>query len=97
MPRKSLNLPNERKFKGPAIIWKRFIAFIIDLLIIDFAFAYPFRRVITRIMPAGGFSETYAALANNLSLTKESYGEDVHYCVERIDHYLQRLQKDKNR
>jgi len=70
MPRKSLNLPGERRFKGPALLWKRMVAFIIDLLVIDIVLAFPFRKIILRLSPDVGFKETYSLLMNNPEFAK---------------------------
>jgi uncharacterized RDD family membrane protein YckC len=63
-----LNLPKERIFKGPALVWKRFFAFMIDLLIIDFVIGFPFRKLLLRMVPAEEFSASYAYLVSNPSV-----------------------------
>ena len=65
MKKRGLNLPKERRFVGPASIWKRAIAFIIDLLIIEFIIALPFRGIFTRMIPAGSLKETYSYLQSH--------------------------------
>lgn len=63
MPR--LNLPKERTFVGPALLWKRIIAFIIDMLIIILFVLFPFRNAIKSIVPVNySFAETYKFLSN---------------------------------
>src|SRR3989338_6563750 len=46
-----LKLPKERNFEGPAPAWKRLVAFIIDLLVLDFVVVLPFRKVFARLVP----------------------------------------------
>lgn len=46
-----LNLPRQRTFEGPAAIWKRVVAFLIDLLVIDFALFWPFEGIVRKAMP----------------------------------------------
>ncbi|MBR9699234.1 RDD family protein [Candidatus Woesearchaeota archaeon] len=57
-----LNLPKEAMFKGAAPVWKRALAFAIDLLILDFVVGFPLRRVLADAMPQGGFTDSYAYL-----------------------------------
>jgi len=65
-----LKLPKEKRFKGPASIWKRLFAFLIDLIIIDFVIALPFRRILVNLMPAGGsYSQTFDFLIENPGFT----------------------------
>lgn len=63
-----LNLPKQRTFKGPALMWKRILAFVIDMIIIDFVIGFPFRNVIIKLVPVEGFSENYAYLSTNPTL-----------------------------
>lgn len=61
-----LNLPQERKFTGNALIWRRAVAFIIDLLIINFIINISFSGLIKKIIPESmGFSEIYAFVQSN--------------------------------
>ncbi|PIN87173.1 hypothetical protein COV19_01115 [Candidatus Woesearchaeota archaeon CG10_big_fil_rev_8_21_14_0_10_44_13] len=46
-----LNLPKQRIFQGPASIWKRMLAFAIDILLIDMVLFWPFENLFERIMP----------------------------------------------
>src|SRR3989338_5406355 len=46
-----LNLPRQRTFEGPAVIWKRLLAFIIDILIIDLILFWPFEGIVRKVMP----------------------------------------------
>ena len=57
---KRLNLPKEKTFRGPALIWKRALAFVIDLLIINLIILFPFRKLFQKIIPSSAsFTETY--------------------------------------
>jgi uncharacterized RDD family membrane protein YckC len=59
-------LPKQRGFTGPALIWKRVIAFMLDLLVLEFFIITPFRKVITDIIPEGNISAIQAFLMANL-------------------------------
>ncbi|MCK5283879.1 MAG: RDD family protein [Nanoarchaeota archaeon] len=63
--RTNLNLPKEAVFKAPAVFWKRLLAFLIDILIVDFVIGYPFRRLIIRLIPMTDFSKSYSYLVSN--------------------------------
>jgi uncharacterized RDD family membrane protein YckC len=66
---RGLNLPKERTFKGPASIFKRALAFLIDLSIINFIIFFPFRRLLQNVLPEeSSFSLTYNFLKNNPEL-----------------------------
>ncbi|MBW2967938.1 RDD family protein [Candidatus Woesearchaeota archaeon] len=61
-----LNLPKKRTFIGPASIWKRLLAFVIDLFLVDFFIVGPFRKVIGNILPTPeSFTETFVFLESN--------------------------------
>lgn len=63
-----LRLLKKRSFKGPASIWKRLFAFVLDLLLVDLVCGYPFRRILSRIIPKGSYIEVYQFLVNNPGL-----------------------------
>jgi hypothetical protein len=70
MKRKGLNLPKQRTFIGPAIIWKRIAAFILDMFVIEFVLAFPFQSVIKSIIPGGiSYAEAYQFFAGNPQFT----------------------------
>lgn len=51
---------SDRTFIGPALLWKRIIAFLIDVLIIFVVVFYPFRKLLQSVLPkASSFSEMY--------------------------------------
>ncbi len=67
---KRLNIPKERTFVGPALIWKRIAAFLIDMAIINLIILFPFRKLFEDITPKGySFSETYSLLSSSTNYT----------------------------
>ena len=56
-----LNLPGQRMFAGPALLWKRMAALLLDVLLLNFTVLYPFRNAIQRTLPA--FDSMGAAFA----------------------------------
>jgi uncharacterized RDD family membrane protein YckC len=70
MKKKGLNLPKERAFIGPALVWKRLFAFVADLLIINLVLFFPFKRIIQKSIPEfASYSEAYSFLSANQSYT----------------------------
>lgn len=70
MKKSGLNLPKERSFIGPAIVWKRMLAFVADLLIINFTLFFPFKKIMQNSIPEfGSYSEAYSFLSTNQSYT----------------------------
>ena len=68
---KRLNLPKERTFIGPALLWKRIAAFFIDVTIINLVVLFPFRSLLQNIIPKDySFSEAYALLSTSIDFTK---------------------------
>ena len=71
MKKRGLNLPKQRTFIGPALFWKRSLAFLADLLLINLVIFFPFRRIIQKLLPAPtSYSETYNYLISNATYTK---------------------------
>ena len=67
---KRLNLPKEKTFVGPALIWKRIAAFFIDMLIINLVILFPFRALFQNIIPKDySFSEAYRFLSTSAGYT----------------------------
>jgi uncharacterized RDD family membrane protein YckC len=63
---KKLNLPKEKTFTGPATVWKRAAAFVVDLLIINLVILFPFRKLFQKIIPeTASFTETYNLISQN--------------------------------
>lgn len=60
-----LKLPKEKMFTGPASIFRRFFAFLIDIIILDFVIIFPFRGILRDIMPNGSYKESYQFLTAN--------------------------------
>jgi len=55
-----LKLPKQKTFTGPALVWKRMLAFFIDILIINFIILFPFKRLFQRMVPSSlSFEETF--------------------------------------
>ncbi len=63
--KKYLSLLKKRSFKGPASLWKRLFAFILDFLLIDLICGYPFRRILESLVPKGSYAEVYQFLVAN--------------------------------
>lgn len=67
---KRLNLPKERTFIGPALIWKRIAAFFIDIAILNLIVLFPFRALFQKIVPKDySFSEAYRLLGSSTDFT----------------------------
>lgn len=64
-----LNLPKEATFKGPALIWKRMVAFMLDIIILDFVIGFPLRKVMTKVVPVNDFSGSYTYFLANPKAT----------------------------
>lgn len=65
-----LKLPKEKTFTGPALIWKRVVAFFIDILIINLVVVFPFRKLFQGIIPKDySFSEAYKLLSTSTNYT----------------------------
>ena len=71
MKKRGLNLPKERTFTGPALAWKRILALLADLLIINLVIFFPFKKIIEKSIPAfTSYSEAYNFLIANQSYVK---------------------------
>ena len=67
---KKLNLPKERMFVGPAMVWKRVVAFMIDMLIINLVVLFPFKGLFEEMLPKNySFSEAYKVLSGSTDYT----------------------------
>jgi uncharacterized RDD family membrane protein YckC len=65
MVKRGLNLPKKRSFKGPANLFKRVLAFILDLFIINLLI-YPLASIVRKIVPeTTSYMEAYTLLLNN--------------------------------
>ena len=65
-----LKLPKEKTFTGPALIWKRIAAFLIDMAIINLFVLFPFRKLFDSIVPKNySFSEAYKFLSTSADFT----------------------------
>lgn len=66
MPKRGLNLPKEKTFTGPALIWKRILAFLADMLIINLVLFFPFKKLIQKSLPDfASYSEAYGFFVSN--------------------------------
>ncbi|MFC1741461.1 RDD family protein [Nanoarchaeota archaeon] len=64
----NLNLPEKRVFIGPANLWKRILAFVVDILILEFLVIGIFKGVIEKILGStGDVWSTYRMLEENSS------------------------------
>ncbi len=67
---KRLNLPKEKTFIGPALLWKRIAAFFIDMMILNLFVLFPFRGLFKGIIPKDySFSEAYKFLSTSTNYT----------------------------
>ena len=65
-----LNLPKEKTFIGPALLWKRIVAFLIDIVIINLVVLFPFRKLFQNIIPKDySISEAYKVLSSSTNYT----------------------------
>ncbi len=64
----NLNLPKKRTFVGEAAIWKRALAFILDILIIDFFILTAYDKVLLRILDGSSISQIINILQTNSKL-----------------------------
>lgn len=56
---------------GPALIWKRGLAFLADILIVNLVIFFPFKSLLERSIPEfSTYSEAYNFLINNQSYVK---------------------------
>ena len=65
-----LRLPKEKVFTGPASLFRRFFAFVIDLLVIDLVIFFPFRGILEKTMPKASYKEAYQFLISNPGYSK---------------------------
>ena len=80
---KRLNLPKEKTFIGPALIWKRIAAFFIDIMIINLVVLFPFRALFRNIIPKDySFSEAYRLLSSSANYT--SYISSVSFVMSML-------------
>ena len=60
-----LNLPKQRTIEVPTSLFKRFLAMVVDLFIINLVIITPFRSKMTIGLPEGTFTETYEFILTN--------------------------------
>ncbi len=59
-----LNLPEEKTFIAPALVWKRTLAFIGDFIIINLVIFLPWRKLIQNSMPQMSQFNSYSQAYN---------------------------------
>ena len=63
---KKLNLPEEKSFVGPALLWKRIAAFFIDMAVINMVIFFPFRGLFQKMLPKDySFSQALNAFGSS--------------------------------
>ena len=60
-----LNLPKERTFTGPALLWKRIAAFFIDMALLSLFVFIPFRSIISSNLPQKSLMESFKVMASS--------------------------------
>lgn len=64
-------LPVKKTFLSQASVFKRLIAFLVDILIINLIVLFPFRRIFDNLVPnKDSFSETFSYLSSNPAANK---------------------------
>lgn len=66
MPR--LKLPKQRTMEIPARLWKRAIAFVVDLLVINAIILFPFKSYFRSVVPTTNYSEAIMYVSSNPSI-----------------------------
>jgi len=56
-----------------APVYKRILAFIIDLIVLEFVVIYPFRKVLISIIPDASITQTTSLLQSNPGITQTIY------------------------
>lgn len=59
MPKRGLNIPEKRTFIAPASLPRRFAAYFIDLVIINYTILIPFKKLFAKIIPHDSYSAIY--------------------------------------
>jgi len=68
-----LDLPEKRKIIGNASVFMRVLAFIIDILAVNFVIILPFRGSFANLMSADSFTEAYDFLQSNPEIAGKLY------------------------
>lgn len=55
----------ERKVQGPALFYKKFLAFLLDLIILEVIVVAPFKSLIESILPISSWSATLSYINSN--------------------------------
>lgn len=68
----NLNLPEGRNFTGAALLWKRALAFLIDLIVVNFFVLIPFKPYFNEVFPSGySFPQMYHSLNSSPHLVEK--------------------------
>ena len=67
--KRGVGVPGLKTFEGPAQLWRRVAAFVVDLLVIDLFFVSSFRGFFEGVVPAG-FSASMTFFEANLDLAR---------------------------
>lgn len=65
-------MKKRKTIEVPASLWKRGVAFVIDLLVLDLVVMYPFRKTLTAA-PAGSITQTAEFFEQNPELLNSLY------------------------
>jgi uncharacterized RDD family membrane protein YckC len=65
----SLRLPKQRKVAVQAGLFKRLIAFLLDIIVLDFIVFSPFKAMVMSLVPEKGIMATAQFLSNNPAIT----------------------------
>lgn len=70
---KSLKLPKQRTIQLPAGLFRRTLAFIVDLFIINLVIVSPFRKKLMSLIPEANYMDTYSFIMENPTVTHSIY------------------------
>ena len=73
MKKYDLKLPKSRTITTDASILKRIAAFLTDLLILDLIIAFPFQKLLEKMIPSASASEIYRQISTNPALANQVY------------------------
>jgi uncharacterized RDD family membrane protein YckC len=68
-----LKIPEQKPIVVNASLFKRFFAFVFDLLVVDFVIVSPFRSILQNMFPKSGFLHAYSFLSNNPQIISMLY------------------------
>ena len=71
---KSLKLPKQKTYEVPGGMFKRFLAFVIDLIIVNIVIISPFRGRLMSYIPETSPTDTYEFLMTNPGIAQDITG-----------------------